>query len=324
MSLAVTFVVALLVSWVATKVFLVRAAAWGFVDVPNERSMHAAVRPRGGGVGVVAGVWAGLFAAECCGLPVDGRWVATLAAASSLAAVGLFDDRRGLGIGWRLMAQLAVAVVSVRLWLPHLPLLPTMLLVSVGVGWYNAFNFMDGLDGFAVSEAMFLALGTLVSIGSGEDASVASCVLAAGLGFFFWNRPPARVFMGDCGSLFFGALTFSLLLGAMSRQGGAAVPAWLIMASPFVADAGVTLLRRVLQGERFWLPHRSHAYQRLARRWGGHRPVLLGLWFLDGFLLLLLASLRGWGVDPSGALAVGVLGVLSAAAFFAGAGKSWE
>ncbi len=324
MSLAVAFVVALLVSWAATKVFLAHAAVWGFVDVPNERSMHAAVRPRGGGVGIVAGVWAGVLTAMGLGLPVNGRWVATLVAASFLAVVGLVDDRRGLRIGWRLAAQLAVAVVSVRLWLPDLPLSTTVLLVSVGVGWYNAFNFMDGLDGFAVSEAMFLALGSLVSIGLRADAPVAWCVLAAGLGFFVWNRPPARIFMGDCGSLFLGALTFSLLLGGMSRQGWEAVPAWLIMASPFVADVGVTLLRRVLRGERFWLPHRLHAYQRLARRWGGHRPVLLGLWLLDGLLLVLLALLRWRGVEPSALLAVGVLGVLSAAAFLAGAGRTWE
>lgn len=324
MSLAVAFVVALLVSWAATKVFLAHAAVWGFVDVPNERSMHAAVRPRGGGVGLVAGMWVGMLAAVGLGIPMDGRWVGTLAAASFLAAVGLFDDWRGLGIGWRLAAQLAVAVVFVRLWLPHLPLGATLLLVGVGVGWYNAFNFMDGLDGFAVSQAMFLALGSLVSIGAGGGVPGALLLLAAGLGFFAWNRPPARVFMGDCGSLFLGALTFALLLEAMARQGAAAVPAWGILAAPFVADAGVTLLRRLVRGERFWLPHRSHAYQRLARRLGGHRPVLLGLWLVDGGLLTMLLFLHSQGQNPSWSLAFGVVGMLSVAAFFAGAGKTWE
>lgn len=238
------------------------------LDQPNERSLHAQPVPRVGGLGITTGSAAALVAA---GLP----WVALLAAA--LAWVSFADDRRGLPIGVRFAAHAGASAAFLAFamsdggswwWLVTLPLLVWMT---------NLYNFMDGSDGLAGGMAVF-GFGAFAAAahlsGHGSIAVASLGIAAASAAFLVFNFPPARVFMGDAGSIPLG-----FLAGALGFLGWArgAWPFWfpVVVFSPFFADATVTLLRRLFRGERIWQAHRSHYYQRLVRLGWGHRRTAL-------------------------------------------------
>lgn len=169
------------------------------------------------------------------------------------------------------------------------------LLMLAGVWWINLFNFMDGIDGIAGVQAIFMLLAGAVLVLWAEPQAVHSpvwmwmlCVAAATAGFLLLNWPPAKIFMGDVGSTWLAFMVFALALLCV-QAGWLSYAAWLVLAAVFVTDATVTLLTRMLRGERWYEAHRSHAYQRLSRRWqggrkAGHRAVTLlvvavnGLW----------------------------------------------
>jgi Fuc2NAc and GlcNAc transferase len=140
----------------------------------------------------------------------------------------------------------------------------------------NLFNFMDGIDGIAATEATFVSWGgaLLASMAavSSEVRWAAVLLGAACLGFLRWNWPPARIFMGDVGSGYLGYV-IAVLAVAATRENPAALWIWLILGGVFFVDATVTLLRRLLRGDRIYEAHRSHAYQWLARRWESHAKV---------------------------------------------------
>ena len=142
----------------------------------------------------------------------------------------------------------------------------------------NLFNFMDGIDGIAGSEAAFVAGAaaflTLCLGGSAGVAAVALALAGACLGFLLWNWPPAKIFMGDVGSGYLGYVIGVLALAA-GREDPTALWVWLILGGVFFVDATVTLIRRVLRGDRVYEAHRSHAYQWLARRWQSHESVTI-------------------------------------------------
>jgi Fuc2NAc and GlcNAc transferase len=144
----------------------------------------------------------------------------------------------------------------------------------------NLCNFMDGIDGIAASEAVFIscagALLGLVGGGSHEVGAVALVLALASGGFLCWNWPPAKVFLGDVGSGYLGYVVAVCALAA-GRTNPVALWVWLILGGAFFVDATVTLIRRVLRGERVYEAHRSHAYQRLARRWRSHGKVTVAL-----------------------------------------------
>jgi Fuc2NAc and GlcNAc transferase len=197
---------------------------------------------------------------------------------------------------------------------------------SLGIVWVlNLFNFMDGIDGIAAAEAIFVVTsGALLSIHSdtGMLAAPAAIVFgAACLGFLGWNWAPARIFMGDVGSGYLGYV-IAVLAIASSHDNPTALLCWLILGGVFFCDATVTLVRRVLRGERVSQAHRSHAYQWLARRWRSHSRVTLAvtainlLWLLPCALFASEhASLAGWTV-------VVALAPLIALVFFTGAGRA--
>jgi Fuc2NAc and GlcNAc transferase len=158
----------------------------------------------------------------------------------------------------------------------------------------NLFNFMDGLDGIAGSEAVFVSgAGAWLNWREGGALGLTAamaCLAATCLGFLRWNWPPARIFMGDVGSGFLG---FSLaVLGlAASQQGMLPIEIWAILGAVFLVDATVTLVRRLARGDRWFEAHRTHAYQNLARRWKAHLPVTILVIMVDVFWLLPLAIL---------------------------------
>jgi len=324
----------LLASVVLTDIVRRYALAHSILDVPNQRSSHSAPVPRGGGLSVV--VLAGL---GCLALALFGRVstrlvVALLAGGGAVAAVGFVDDRRPLPARFRLAthvaaAALAVAALGAVTVLPIAGLLVPLgwagvLLTLLGIVWtLNLFNFMDGIDGIAASEAVFVAgAGTVLSLLHPDPDGIAAAgavFCAAVAGFLAWNWPPARIFMGDVGSGFLGFFIAALALADV-RNRPADLWVWLILGGVFFVDATMTLVRRLLRGERIHEAHRSHAYQRLARRWGSHRRVTLIVVFINLVWLLPWAVLASLHPNSAPVILVTSLTPLAVLVFLAGAG----
>jgi glycosyltransferase WbpL len=306
------------------------------LDVPNERSSHARAMPRGGGTAIVLCATVAVLVLLAAG-QLDTRLALALSAGGlAVAAAGFLDDRRSLRASTRLAIHAAAALWALVCLggMPALQLGASQLsLGAVGyplgvlaIVWsVNLFNFMDGIDGIAASEAAFVALAgallTLLSLHAYAAPVLAALVLAAACcGFLLWNWPPASIFMGDVGSGYLGYFIAVLVLAAM-RTEPAALWVWLILAGVFVLDATATLMRRLLRGERVYQAHRAHAYQHLARRWGSHRAVtvlVLGVnlaWLLPWALL---ASLRPRSAALIAAIALTPLIIL---VLVAGAGR---
>ncbi len=284
----VVLLVSLSLSLAGVALMLWLAPLLGLIDQPNARSLHLKPTPRGGGLGVMAGIVAGWLVAALAGhaLPQAGWIVAGL---GLLALVSLLDDRYGLAPGWRFASHLVASVLVVLgglgltvLVLPGLavglPVSVGVVLTVLGVGWcINLFNFMDGMDGLAAGMAVigFAALAALgVLAGHTDFALAALAVSAAGAGFLVFNFPPARIFLGDVGSV---PLGFLMAVFVLWLQADEIAPLWLglLAFAPFVLDATATLLRRLWRREAVWQAHRSHYYQRATRVTGSHRRVLL-------------------------------------------------
>ena len=290
-----------LVLIVAVLVGLAAAAGTGWLrqhalrsrwlDVPNARSSHSTPTPRGGGLAIVAGASAGLSVLAALGEVDRALWLALVPGGIAVAAVGFIDDRRSLAPSLRLAVHVGAAAFALAV-LGGVP--PLQFGASVvDLGWaghllgllaivwtLNLFNFMDGIDGIAASEAVFI-MGVAVALAlcttSPGTAHAAALVLAAAcLGFLAWNWPPARIFMGDVASGYLGYAIAVLALAAGRDQPHAPL-LWLALGSAFFADATTTLARRMLRGEPIHEPHRLHAYQHLARRWRSHGSVTGGL-----------------------------------------------
>jgi UDP-N-acetylmuramyl pentapeptide phosphotransferase/UDP-N-acetylglucosamine-1-phosphate transferase len=269
------------------------------LDVPNPRSLHVRPVPRSGGIAMMAGVFSG-FAILQTPLVV-------VLPAAVLVAFSHFDDVHGLPISVRLGAQFAAAAGFAFGALPA-GALPLIALIVIGILWMtNLYNFMDGSDGLAggmtVTGFTFLGAGAWMS---GDDALLIECaiVAAAGAAFLPFNFPRARLFMGDTGSVPIGFLAAVLSLSGW-RDGD--WPFWFPAAvfAPFIADATLTLLKRISAGERFWEAHNKHYYQRLVRMGWSHRRTALAeyalmfacgttaLWALREPLTLQLCALIG-------------------------------
>lgn len=266
---------------------------------PNARSSHRVPTPQGGGIAVLAGAFAALgllLPLASLSLAVDGL-VFVMIAAVALAVVGAWDDIRPLPAGLRLGLQaLCVAVVivyaapEVRLF-PELPLgVERGLALLAGVWFVNLTNFMDGLDWITVAGFVPLA-GALMLAGSAGLIDPATGLLAAALcggliGFAPFNRPTARLFLGDVGSLPIGLVTAYLLY---RLAGTGALTAALILPLYHVADATITLLRRLARREKVWEAHRSHFYQQATAKGWSVLAVVTQVALLNLLLVVLAA-----------------------------------
>lgn len=280
-------IAAFAVCWV-TLALLLRRGKYLPMDYPNARSLHVTPTPRIGGVGIMAGVFvAAVWLANGDLLPV-------VLATFALAAVSLLDDVRGLPVMLRFLTHFAMAAaclftIGLTGW--------TWLLGTLVVVWTtNLYNFMDGSDGLAGGMTA-IGFGTL-SVGAWLGgalglATFCAAVAATALAFLRFNFPPARVFMGDVGSISLGFLAASLgIWGAQHNAWPWHFP--LLAFSPFIVDASVTLLRRALRGEKIWQAHRSHYYQRVVLLGASHRQLALVAYILmlagaGGALALLVA-----------------------------------
>ncbi len=267
----------------------------GMLDRPGQRRSHHVPTPRGGGIGIVVSMlvclpgvsWSLREAGLSHALP------GSLCVALALVAlVGWWDDHRSLPVLPRLAAQLmAVVLFSTGLlmtdgldwwWLP--------LLLVAGVWSINLHNFMDGIDGLLAQQAIFVS-GGLAALAWGAAQPVLAlaigCLAVSALGFWCFNRAPARIFMGDVGSGSVGLLIFAFSAMLWKVERDLLWPA-LILSSTFVVDASLTLLTRMWQGRRWYAAHREHLYQWLAR--GGRTHARVGAAYL-GWNVLVAAPL---------------------------------
>ena len=294
--------------WV--RVYIAFARSRQILDVPNERSSHTVAVARGGGA-VVFALWSiGVVVASSVG-SLDVRIALALVGGSSVVAiVGFLDDMRGLRARTRFVAHMVASLVcgvAVLLDLKYLNLGFLMLplgtigpaLAFLAIVWsINLFNFMDGLDGLAASEAVW-ALGVggyALWQAHGQGLAFCAWLAAAGAcGFLVWNLPKAKVFMGDVGSGFFGFLIAAFALIGEVRY-GVPVLIWVILYGVFFVDATITLIRRFVYGEKWYGAHRSHAFQRLHHGLGwSHARVLAFVSLIN----LMLAGLALWVIQDT-------------------------
>ena len=295
------------------------------LDLPNERSLHSQPTPLGGGLAIVAVVVVGMGVCALAGVVEATPALAALGGGAILvAAVSWFDDLRGLPVVVRFVAQgaAALAPIVVLAWVAAYPFAATMAgKIAVGllalvwiVGLTNAYNFMDGIDGIAGSQAVVAGLGWVaLTWGAGRVETWLGLLLAAAsLGFLVHNWPPAKIFMGDVGSAFLGFVFAALaFIGAQHDPRLAIAGALLVW--PFVFDTSFTFLRRLRKGENVFQAHRSHLYQRLVLAGYSHRFVtcLYGALAFLGVVLALVWARRlaeaSWLV-PSG-LAAAMVGL---------------
>jgi UDP-N-acetylmuramyl pentapeptide phosphotransferase/UDP-N-acetylglucosamine-1-phosphate transferase len=234
-----------------------------------------------------------------------------------LAAVSWLDDLRGLSPVVRLLAQAAAVAVGILVLPGPRDLLYLAAIGLVWIWWINLFNFMDGIDGLAGSEAAAIGAGLLLfaSVGAGADSALrtlAAALTGAAIGFLVWNWSPAKIFLGDVGSVPLGYL-LGFLLTDLAVRGYWKIA--LILPLYFLADATITLARRLLRGERVWQAHREHFYQQAVRRGLGHAAVAKRVIAADLMLVACgWAAENGWTATALAASAATVAILLTALA----------
>lgn len=314
-SLGLLLFASLLVSALLTGAMRHYALKKQLMDVPNERSSHTAPTPRGGGVAIAATFLCGVFVLWLTGIVPYTVSSALMGAGALVAAVGFLDDRSHIPARWRLVTHFAAAAWAL-FWLGGTPPIEfinsyvvlgsfgTVMFAFCLVWLLNLYNFMDGIDGVAGVQAVTVCAGAAALYwvaGGDSEAMVVRQHMALALllacstaGFLLWNFPPAKIFMGDVGSGFVG-ITLGMLSLHAAHANATLAWAWVILLGVFIVDATLTLLRRLLQGEKVHQAHRSHAYQRAALRFGAHLPVTLAIGTINVCWLLPLALLVASG-----------------------------
>jgi Fuc2NAc and GlcNAc transferase len=332
-SLLIVPLATLLASWIGTGVMRRYALSHHILDVPNARSSHTAATPRGGGAAIVVTTAAALLWLTALDIVSWEECAAVVGASALVAALGFGDDHRPISALVRLVGHFGAAGWLI-IWLERVPAIFhqdaaanlawfALLYAALYVVWLvNLTNFMDGIDGLAAVEAVTVcaaaSLLTFRAIPSPQWI-VPAVVACAALGFLIWNWPPARIFMGDVGS---GSL--GMMFATMSLLAGNSDPglywAWVVLLGAFIVDATVTLLRRLVRGEKLHQAHRTHAYQFAAARWT-HKRVTIAIGAINLLWLFPIAALAADGV-LSGPAAVAIAYTpLAVAAVWLGAGS---
>ena len=264
------------------------------VDHPNARTLHKGVVPRGGGLVIVGGLLLGLL----CITLISGKplfYGAFTALMLAWASLSWLDDRNNLSPRLRFLTQLGIALITLVCfgWVDHVQAVNLAwfgpLLSLVGLVWMaNLYNFMDGMDGLAGSQSVIAAVTlTFWFYISGAPYLAAVCLLvsACSYGFLLRNWNPAQIFMGDVGSITLGAFFGTLIIIGVSYY-NLSVLSFVSLFAVFIVDATVTIILRACRGEKVWLPHRQHFYQRLANAGYGHSNIVLA-----AIVLMILCSL---------------------------------
>lgn len=281
------FSLALAGTWLARRYALHRR----LLDQPGDRRSHAVATPRGGGIAIVVALLVGI-AWLCTGAPTALPFLAATAIGLLLVAgIGWIDDHRPLSPWLRLAVHaLAASLLAVGVITQGGGGLLAAAAFCIALVLVNVWNFMDGIDGLAASQAILVASGYAAYAGFGPIALLAVALAAASAGFLPFNFPRARIFLGDVGS---GALGFALA-AVLVGLAGQDRSSWLVLSLPlsaFVIDATLTLMTRMLRGECWWQPHVQHAYQHWARR-SGHAGATVAYagWTLVAVAIMLFAG----------------------------------
>jgi Fuc2NAc and GlcNAc transferase len=260
------------------------------VDRPNERSSHSLPTPHGGGVAILLALAAGLFLSG----PWSSEYLVIAGLGMLMMVVGVLDDLRSLSVRLRIAVYALCSLLLAWLLLPSAQLFILFAVALATVWMVNLYNFMDGIDGIAATQCILACFGAalLAWLGGapgGQDYALFCLLLvAAQVGFLVWNWPPARLFMGDAGSVPTGLLLSGLTLHGWAQ--GVLDPAcWIILLAIFVTDASWTVLWRFFSGQPVTQAHSLHAYQRLSRHWGSHLAVDLLLMVINALWLFPLA-----------------------------------
>lgn len=284
------FFLSSIATFLLTPLYRRYALKKGLLDRPNHRSSHTVPTARGGGIIFVL-VWiaSSLFFLSNYPPLWDQNFLVLFLGAAAIAGVGYWDDLFPISSLLRGGLHLGISVLSIYfLGLPFYMGIFTFTLITLALAWsVNLYNFMDGTDGFAAVEALFIfgAGGLLLWLdGNGGLAKISWLLASSVSGFLLWNWPKAKIFMGDVGSGFLGfAVIFMAILG---EHKGVPILLWLMLYAIFWVDTSFTLIRRMFAGEKWYTAHRSHAYQRLHQAGWSHQKILIGLISVNTLLVL--------------------------------------
>lgn len=284
------------------------------VDHPGERRSHGVATPRGGGIAIVLVVFgAGIYLAWQSP-SVSALWIGFLPGLLIVAGIGWWDDHRPLSPWSRLAVQaLAATLLAVGAAWQAGHWLPGLIVFGAAMVLVNVWNFMDGINGLAASQAALAALA-YAGLLTGQWYWLALALLAGCLGFLPFNFPRARIFLGDVGSGALGYALAGLAAAALVSVPSSTAPLLMLPLCAFLVDAGFTLLGRMLRGERWWTPHVGHLYQQAARRYG-HTAVTTVYMAFGGVSLLLSYALSG-SITSAPVLAVIMLYALGGTLWF--------
>ncbi len=286
------------------SVFRTFAYRYYFLDVPNARSSHELPTPIGGGIGMVISFFTGILLLYLFNLVTIPILMSFLLGGSLLAIIGLVDDLKNLPARIRIFCHF-VASGLVLYFFGGMPPLDLGIFIwhwycaglavgILGLVWLiNLYNFMDGIDGLAGSEAVFISIAiALLLFLNGHYQLIPLCLLLASIaaGFLIWNWSPARVFMGDTGSGFLG-FVFGVMLIATWWDFAITPWQWLIILGCFWVDATLTLVLRLIRGEHCYQAHCCHAFQQAVKKTGSHKQVVISVLSINILWLLPIAVL---------------------------------
>ncbi|WP_331774324.1 MraY family glycosyltransferase [Sulfurospirillum sp. 1612] len=282
-----------LISFFLTYIIKNYAIKKSLLDIPNARSSHTTPTPHGGGIAIALTWFAGiLFLYYHHDIPktlFDALLVGML-----ISGVSYLDDLFTLKAKSRLAVQAIVAVLglyclggfstlNLGLFTIDNPIVTNLFAFFLIIWFINLYNFLDGIDGYAGSEALFLSLAAFLLFGGSHFLVLAVAVL----GFLFWNWHRAKIFMGDVGSTLLG-YNVAIFTIYYANQSSLNFWIWIILFGAFWFDATLTLLRRFKNGERLSIAHKKHAYQRLNQSGWSHSKVVLASIMINITSLLLV------------------------------------
>lgn len=279
---------ALVCTYFLTYIIRKYAIKKAMIDIPGDRTSHDTPTPRGGGIAFVATWVLLLLGGYFAGIIDQELMVSILPASILIALVGFLDDHYDLSSVLRLVIQIIAAAIFLNS-IYNMDGLPSenvvidpnyirVFLELLAIVWsINLFNFMDGIDALASAEGIYIFFisGIFILLFTGGVEGLLAILLAFSIfGFLLWNLPPAKIFMGDTGSYFLGFMVPAFAL-ICERKYGLPLVIWVILYGTFWFDALLTLIRRIIRKEKWYLPHKLHAYQRLHQSGMSHGRVTL-------------------------------------------------
>ena len=276
--------------------------ATDLVDVPNERSSHIVLTPKGGGLSIVILTLITLVVLSLNHHENINFSISMMVGLIVIATTGFFDDIYNISILRRVVLYGLAIFASIIILEPEQKIMIGNISVEFGsiayvvyaiyIFWVlNLFNFMDGTDGYVAVQTLTTSIFSclmLIGMVNVHESILLLVIFSSTLGFLVWNWAPAKIFMGDVGSCSLGFI-FALFSIFTESHGYLSISIWLILLSPFIGDATLTLFKRVISGETWYQAHNGHAYQKLYQLGMSHKKIALGLLAMNTFFVLPIA-----------------------------------